>query len=134
MKLRNALSALSIAALIVVPGCGGGGSSVPSPFAGAWSGTYDAGGIPDNGTATATITTSGQLTGTVHSTAGNGDGTVSGKISNAGTVSAHVTYPGYSPYPLVGTLAINGSAHLVGNLTETVGSTQYGVSFDLAPQ
>lgn len=88
-------------------GCGGGGGGgnstpIPSPFAGAYTGTWSSPELDASGTLAATIATDGKFTGTIN----NGDdaGTISGTVSNSGSTSGSAKYPGQPTYPIRGTI------------------------------
>jgi hypothetical protein len=125
--MRKYLVAL---ALTVLVGCGGGGSSTPNPFAGQFIGTWTAPSIPDTGTANVTVASNGSVAGTSHDNGANADGSIVGTINANGNFNGTVTYPGFQPSPMSGTLAINGQNHLVG--TVIVNST--ATNFDLVKQ
>lgn len=120
--------------IIVAAGCGGGGTSVPNPLAGSYIGTWDAPSVPDTGTANATLSASNVLAATTHDNGGNVDGTINGTVSATGVVSATVHYSGTPDAHLSGVVSLNGSNHLVGNLTESVNGNSFGVTFDLVKQ
>lgn len=122
---------LLLGILVAAAGCGGSGVSTPSPFAGTWNGSWTAN---DVGTGSITVATNGAVTGTLHDTTANADGTVTGSISNAGTISGVVHYSGVPNTTLTGTMAIAGNGHLTGNLTQSDGVNSIGVSFDLIKQ
>lgn len=121
---------LCLLALTIIS-CGGGGGGAASPFAGNFIGTWDAPGIPDNGTANVTVATNGTLNGSVHDNGTNANGVVSGTIANNGTVNGAVQYPGQQPSSLVGTLTLNVQNHLVGTLTQ---DGTWAINFDLVKQ
>lgn len=130
--------AAPLAALFLLSGCGGGGggggSSLPSPFAGTWVGTWDAPSLSDDGTASITVATNGKVTGTTHDNGTDEDGTLSGSINNSGVFSGKAVYAGSPAINLNGTLGINGSGHLTGNVTQSQGSFSAPLTFDLIKQ
>ncbi|HLK17059.1 MAG TPA: hypothetical protein VKT78_19800 [Fimbriimonadaceae bacterium] len=116
-------------------GCGGsGGSSTPSPFAGTWVGTWNAPSIPDSGTTNVTIDTNGQITGSTHDNNSGTNGTFTGSITNAGALSATVSYPGTANSSVTGTGSIASNGHLLGNAIQVQGGVQVGLTEDLTKQ
>lgn len=79
--MLNRLYALSVLALFLT-GCGSGGSSSPSVYAGSWDGIYQAG--SETGAIAVVVNSKGRFTGTYTDSVGGGS--VSGTISNGGTV------------------------------------------------
>lgn len=121
--------------LVGCGGGGGGGSEVSnSPFAGQWRGTWASPSTDDAGTATITVATNGAMTGTMHNNRTGNDGTMNATAKNSGSVSGKAQYPGSDPIGLSGTVTINGSGHLIGNLTQSISGANYPLSFDLQPQ
>ena len=113
MKIYAIVLAVVIAAVVV--GCGGGGGSETSPFAGQWQGSWVDAGNAQSGTVSLTIGTDGSMSGSIHNDTLSLDGTASGSISRSGQVAGAYAYPGQT-YTTSGTLIVNGAGHLVGTL------------------
>jgi hypothetical protein len=84
---RGAILAAIVVALVALAGCGsGGGSAIPSPFAGAWAGVMGAAaGDVDSGmptTVSLSVDRKGHLTGTW--TDAGSSGSLLGEVSNGG--------------------------------------------------
>lgn len=83
-------------ALLLLAGCGGGGSSQPSPYQGAWAGsvTLFGSGQPQDGlptAATLTVDSKGHATGTWSDTSGSG--ALAGTVTNGGTFTLNIEVP-----------------------------------------
>lgn len=89
-------------------------------FDGSWSGSYTGDG--DNGTWTATIETDGSVTGTAHSAIYNYDFIVEGDVSDAGILTATLSYSGVTVGDFDGVLS-------EGNAQGTWGTDYGAVSF-----
>lgn len=105
-------------ALLVVAGCGGGGSSTGSvnTLAGSWSGAFHVRQTGGTGTAAVVIAQNGNLTGTVHDDTANVDGVVSGQVAN-GQFSGTVKYTGSPVNTLEGSMRVSGN-RLTANLVQ----------------
>jgi hypothetical protein len=108
-----AVSILLLALLLI--GCGGGGSSTPSPFAGNWSGGFSTSNA-ENGNLNGTVGTDGRFTGAIDDLTTGANGTVTGSISNAGQANFTVSYPGQQSFTGTGTLTETAAGHLTGTL------------------
>jgi hypothetical protein len=94
------LAAMIAGALaLMATGCGGGGggSSLPSPYAGSWAGVADV--VDGSGTGssqpsniTLSVDAKGHVNGTW--TDPGGSGTITGTVSNGGTATVNILYPG----------------------------------------
>ena len=134
MFRKLSISLIVVAVAVGCGGGGGGGTSVPSPFAGAWQGSWDSPELFNDGTASVTVGTSGNFTGSIHDNGSDADGTVSGTVHSNGALNATVHYTGAPNSSLSGTVTINGSGHFVGTLTQDFGGGDTtAVNFDLAP-
>ena len=128
---------LSLVCAVVLAGCGGGSSvSTPSPFRGAYVGTFQA--VPATGVQvgnlTVTVGTDGKLTGLVNNTTVNIASSVSGSISNTGQTSVTLTSPAETD-TATGTVSLSAANHLLGSLTEFHnGATVGPLNFDMTPQ
>ncbi|MFI5385075.1 MAG: hypothetical protein ACHQ50_03050 [Fimbriimonadales bacterium] len=105
----------------LLAGCGGGG--LLNPFFGnygaePWTQTSPS----DSGTITLNVSAIGTVSGSLFDTGASMNYTVSGLIDNNGGFSATITPTAGSPSTLSGTLSLNGSGQLVGNLTDTGGA------------
>ena len=113
-------SALFIFLLVasVFVGCGGDSSSpsTPSPYAGHWKGTWVDSEWGQTGTLDITVAGHGNVTGSVVNN-DNDSGTVSGVIGDYGGIACYYYYR-WDYFRAIGTLSINASGHLVGNVTE----------------
>ena len=121
--MKNFLILVCVGLALTGCGGGGGGSVVPSPFAGTFSGTFTTS-SGQNGTANMTVSSSGNMVGTIHNNTVSADGTVSGHIDNAGNASGSYRY---SPDPAVsftGVMNLSGTT-LSGALSGGGGSSNF---------
>lgn len=97
-------AALVLAVSVLLTGCGGGGGSTPaSPFAGSWAGVMgftDASGGGGGAAGTPSdillsVDSKGHLAGSW--TDAGGGGALSGSVTNGGTMTLNVQYPGSPP-------------------------------------
>jgi hypothetical protein len=133
MLRKLCISLIVVACAVGCGGGGGGGSSTPSPFAGQWAGTYTSPG--NDGTLGLTVGNNGSFTGNVHDNGADADGTFNGSVNNNGGINATVHYSGSPDTTVSGTVTINGSGHMVGNLTQNFGGgVTDALDVDLAPQ
>lgn len=131
--MRIAVCVVMLLGATILAGCGGGGGSSPSPFAGSWSGTWVDAANAQNGTLDVTIGTDGRLSGSIHNSTLGMDGTASGTVRNSGQINTTYVYPS-GTYTASGTIAINGSGHLVGTVQTYLDGVLFGsVDMDLAP-
>jgi len=111
-------------------GCAGTDTSVaiPSPYAGSYTGTWNAPSIPSNGTMTLAIADNGNITGTIGDATTSG--TVTGGITNAGNVTGTIKFTGQPDSSLTGPLTLSGR-NLSGTLVETLGGVSTNLVIDL---
>lgn len=124
---------LAIVALLVA-GCGGSRRLSlldDSPFEGQFSGTWEAPAAETTGTANITILPNGTITGTAQRNGSNDVGTINGQIANNGTVTGTVQFPEETLSTVNGTWGFNAENQLVGDLTQTVGTQSFVVSYTL---
>lgn len=100
-KILRQSAALSLLALLFA-GCGGGGgggTSTPSPFVGRFGGTWS---VSNNGFSRAdlevvgNVSNSGRISGNYSEVGGANPGTVSGSITDGGTMTVKLTDSGGS--------------------------------------
>jgi ABC-type oligopeptide transport system substrate-binding subunit len=133
--LTIAVGVASLTALALA-GCGGSGSNdnnspatTNSLFAGTYVGTFNTTN-PQSGTVNVTVGSNGTLTGSGHNSTTGQDETISGSVTNAGTLSITFTYPTLSA-SASGTVAVASNGHLDGTLTQSTGGS---VTIDLVKQ
>ena len=111
-------------------GCGGSGTTIPSLYEGTWAGTYDSVANPSFGTATVTVAEDGTVTGTGRNLHLGVDFIINGNIEEDGTVSGSIS--GGLSGTLNGTFEISVvNGHLVGAITQVVGSSTVVSNYDL---
>jgi hypothetical protein len=125
----------SIALLLaLLAGCGGGGSSVPSPFAGSWAGTLaladGSGPDPNPAAVQLAVNSQGRVTGTW--TDPTASGSLFGSVSRGGGLTLAVAYPGPPPVSISGSgnSTLSGSGAWQGTLP-ALGEENAGMSFTL---
>lgn len=128
--MKGLLAAALLLPLLILAGCGGGGSSpsntTPSPFEGQWSGTWSDLGNKQTGTASATVSVSGVVSGSVTNITLQTAGTAAGGINSGGTAVITMAYPD-ATYKLTGTVEIHPyTGKLVGTLETYSGKTLVG--------
>jgi hypothetical protein len=116
----------------VLIGCGGSGDNGrPSPYAGAWSGTWSSSEAKDGGTLTLTITADGSVVGTMGRNGGL-SGALSAVVENTGQYRGAVTFPTSGNFILRGAMS-GSSAGLNSNFSyDWLGST-YVATFTASP-
>ena len=131
---------LSFAAIILVlfclAGCGGGGGSVPSPYAGSWSGLMGVASGGGSGTggspsqASLTVDSKGRINGTWADSVGSG--ALTGRVNNDGAASMIVSM-GAETATGQGVTTIAQDGHWAGNLvvSDPAGAS---ITFDLSRQ
>jgi hypothetical protein len=122
---------LSLLSALIVIGCGGSSTPTTSPFSGAWSGNYQVlPGASQVGTASITIDSAGNVTGTGRNTTLGINFNISGVIRNNGSLSGTVS--GGLTGTLSGTWSIsNPGGRLGGAAIQTVAGQQINTTFDL---
>ena len=132
MKGRFLLLPIGFAAFFI-SGCGGLTSVISNPFAGTWSGTLTIPTVSQSGTIAITIDSQGASNGTqVNTTLGDHD-TLTGFIGTDGTIVW--TIAGAQSGTLTGTVSISTSnGHLIGAVTQTIGSSAQTLNLDLTIQ
>lgn len=127
--MRNTfLVILFVIASISLFGCGGGGGGTSSDvsifhgtFAGSWEATDG-----DVGTANIVISNSGQVSGSIHDTTANLDGTIHGQVGSDGHFAGGYIYPGNQQVTGTGTFTISdGDNTLTGVVTSGSNSATY---------
>ena len=99
-----------VAAAVVLTACGGGTNrTIPSLYAGAWSGTWNGVESNDGGTMTLTVTSDGSTSGTMTRAGGLG-GTLAGVINNTGHLTASVSFPSSGNFVVNGQVVLNVAA------------------------
>lgn len=138
MKRSMIPISLLLPCLALLAGCGGKyhGSSTSnpsvSPFAGPYTGTYEAPFLEDTGTFNLTVLDSGQITGTGTSDTA-GTGTLTGTISSAGVVSASLRFSSNTTATLNGQVTQQSNGNLTGTLTEVFQGQTGNVTVTLTP-
>jgi len=99
MKFKNIILIGSSLLCLGMSGCGGGGGTAPSPFAGSWLATNGSGD-------SMSIGSGGQMSLTSHDSSTGEVLTISGKVASSGTVSGSATI---SSHPDA-TLKVSGTA------------------------
>jgi hypothetical protein len=123
---------LSIAiAVLALTGCGGGGTSRPSPFTGQWVGHWtDSGG--DYGDFAATVAASGKMTISLSQIAVGVMGTGQGSVRSDGSFAVDYQLDGAPPLTATGTLVRQTGTSLVGSMvSQRNGQTQGSMNLDL---
>ena len=116
LKLRNL--AICATAAVVMAGCGGSdnsNSTLPSLYAGSWSGTWAGPEANDGGSLTWTVTSDGSLSGTMDRTGGV-SGSTSGVISNTGQFTSTAGFATDGNFLIRGAVAID-NGDLVGSFS-----------------
>ena len=122
MFRTRSLSALFIFLLVasVFVGCGGANDSsspaTPSPYAGHWKGTWVDSIWGQTGSLDITVAGRGNVTGSIVNN-DNDSGAVSGVIGDNGGIAWYYDYR-WESFSAIGSLSINASGHLVGNVKE----------------
>ncbi len=130
---------LALACVCLLAGCGGSSSSaIRSPFAGTWQGTWTQTNAavptsPDYGEFVLGVGDTGDVNGTIFSVVRQLNGRVSGKISDSGTLTGSVIWPGGSTTALsaTGTVTSGSSKRYVGTFSETYTDHTIQASFDV---
>lgn len=124
-----------IPTMLVILACGGGGNEAlitDSPFAGQWQGTWNSAGLAQSGTSSVSIGTNGNAVGTTHNNQTNGDGTLTGTVTNAGQFTGVAQYPGQQATPMSGTMSLSLSGKtLTGNLVQLINGVNHATVFTL---
>lgn len=125
MKARFLAPALLMLALF---GCGGssdtGGSGTPHPYAGTWTGTWDAPTLSADGTIVVTVSNNGSVVGSLRNNTTSENGIIDGDVDTAGNFIGTAQYPSTSVISLAGTLTLDTTTGvLTGNLTQTIGAS-----------
>lgn len=103
--------------LTCLSGCGGGGSSTPSPFFGLFSASYDSVSLNDHGEMFVQIDQTGKITGSANDSRSS-EGALSGTISRSGELVATVSFPGAPIRTFRGTLVNGIDGTVSGPVTE----------------
>lgn len=99
-----------VTAAVVLTACGGGTNrTIPSLYAGSWSGTWTGAETNDGGTVTLTVTSDGSAGGTM-TRAGALSGNFSGVINNTGHLTAAVSFPSSGNFVINGQVVLNVAA------------------------
>jgi len=109
--------------------------SPSSPFEGNWYGTWEDKDNGQSGTLNIIVSSNGNVSGTIHNSTIYDNGNIAGTVSSSGTVYISLlNYTGTNT--LRGSVNINGSGHIVGNLDEyDHGSVSIGTAaIDLTKQ
>lgn len=134
---NRSLSLFGLVIVLLAAGCGGGGNngpSVPSPFAGSWSGPFIDTMANQRGTLTVAVGTDGRLTGSIANQTTGQTGTVSGRVNNAGALTATYSYPAVTAASN-GTVALDPDGDLSGVYDARVSGQLVGSgTFDLTKQ
>ena len=117
--------------LATILACGGSLAS-NSTYAGVWSGTFSNPTTSQTGTLAVEIDQGGAANGSGTNTTLGQSFVISGFIEEAGQINWAMS--GGQTGSFQGTLAIDGNGHLVGTVTQTVGSTSVDSNIDLTPQ
>ncbi len=118
-----------ILSLAMLSACGSNPSSSPaappsqsSPFIGTWTGGWiDS--LSQQGALTVTIAADGSSTGTIYNYNYNAYGTISGTMSNDGTVNMTYAYPTLGTYTASGTLKYLTGTTCAGSTNVPLGGT-----------
>lgn len=135
--MRKFITPLLIMSVVMLTGCGGGGSDsgdVESTFEGIWAGTWTSPSIPANGTASIIVQSDGTFTGTSNIQGGASGGSITGSINNDGLVTGSVQYSGQAASGISGTLGTVDGTTLTGTLVQTLGSGNHNVTYNLTLQ
>ncbi len=129
--MKKVLLFCVLACVAMMTGCGGSGSSGPSPFEGIWTGTWQLVGTAYEGTATVSIEEDGEFNATVINNATPPQsGTVEGVIQNNGHVIADLEFMSMS-WSGTGTWELNEDGDIEGTLVSN--DEEYTITFSLSP-
>ncbi len=139
--MRKFLAMGVLACLGALMGCGGSGSSIPSPFVGDWVGTWSVGApvflgraITHGGTVTLTIDEDGEFSGTIvdEVEVPPATGTIEGRVNANGTVTTATYYSEEDQYSGTGVWELNEEGDIVGTVTDSESGNV--VTYTLSPQ
>lgn len=129
--MKHKLASIVAFAALLAIGCGGGGVTTPSPFAGTYNGTWSSTALNDSGTVSVTVLSDGDATGSLTDTGqGVGGGVLLGHVDNNGSFSGTSQYPGQAKTTMTGALSLVGNT-LTGNMIQSMGGNNYAVTFTM---
>jgi hypothetical protein len=108
---RNRFGILISTAAVMLAGCGGSSnnSTLPSLYAGSWSGTWSGPLANDGGALTFAVTSDGSVSGTM-ARSGNLSGAFGGVINNTGRLTATSSFPSSGNFVITGQVVLSAGA------------------------